>query len=82
MRANIFFAYFSKRLEELLETDDSRFIGFSLNYLSQALCTFAMIGYLKARHPEVQIILGGGLVTTWLSRPRWNNPFVGLSIIL
>jgi hypothetical protein len=76
--ANIFYPYFSTRLEELLTTDTSRHIGFSLNYLSQALCTFAMIGYLKVFHPEVKIILGGGLVTTWLSHPHWSNPFSGL----
>jgi hypothetical protein len=76
--ANIFYPYFSRKLEELLATDTSRQIGFSLSYLSQALCTFAMIGYLKAHHPEVKIILGGGLVTTWLSRPQWCNPFGGL----
>ena len=75
---NIFFPYFSKRLEELLAADNSGYIGFSLNYLSQALCTFAMIGYLKIYHPEVKIILGGGLVTTWLSNPQWRNPFAGL----
>ncbi len=75
---NIFFPYFSKRLEELLATDNSGYLGFSLNYLSQALCTFAMIGYLRAQHPEVQIIVGGGLITTWLSQPQWRNPFVGL----
>ena len=76
--ANIFYPYFSIRLEELLATDTSGHIGFSLNYLSQALCTFSMIGYLKAFHPDVKIILGGGLVTTWLSHPQWNNPFSGL----
>ncbi|MCP4340970.1 MAG: radical SAM protein [Desulfobulbaceae bacterium] len=75
---NIFFSYFSRRLEELIETDHSGYIGFSLNYLSQAMCTFAMIGYLRAFHPEVKIILGGGLVTTWLSHPQWTNPFAGL----
>ncbi len=75
---NIFFPYFSKRLEELIAADNSGRIGFSLNYLSQGLCTFAMIGYLKKYHPEITIILGGGLVTTWLSHPQWNNPFTGL----
>ncbi len=75
---NIFFPYFSKRLDGLLAADNSCYIGFSLNYLSQALCTFAMIGYLKARHPEVKIIVGGGLITTWLSQTNWRNPFVGL----
>ncbi len=76
--ANIFYPYFGSRLEELLETDDSGYIGFSLNYLSQALCTFAMIGYLRAHHAKLKIVLGGGLITTWLSRREWNNPFTGM----
>lgn len=75
---NIFFPYFSGRLDELLTANHSGYIGFSLSYLSQALCTFAMIGYLRAQHPEVRIIVGGGLVTTWLSQPEWRNPFIGL----
>lgn len=74
-RANIFFPYFSHRLDELLQLENHTHIGFSLSYLSQALCTFAMIGYLRAYHPEKTIVLGGGLVTTWLSNPDWCSPF-------
>jgi hypothetical protein len=74
-RTNIFFPFFSHRLNELLQQEEHSHIGFSLSYLSQALCTFAMIGYLRAHHPEKVIILGGGLVTTWLSNPKWRNPF-------
>jgi len=77
-RENIFFAFFSHRLDELLQKEEHTHIGFSLSYLSQALCTFAMIGYLRAHHPEKTIILGGGLVTTWLSNPGWRNPFAAL----
>ena len=77
-RANIFYNYFSKRLDQLIATESPRHIGFSLSYLSQALCTFAMIGYLRAHHPEKIIILGGGLVTTWLSNPEYHNPFSDL----
>lgn len=77
-RENIFYPYFSARFEELLANRPCRHIGFSLNYLSQALCTFAMIGFIKSRYPEVTIILGGGLVTTWLQNPGWTNPFAGL----
>lgn len=53
-------------------------VGFSLTYLSQALCTFAMIGFVRNRFPDIKIVLGGGLVTSWLSRPDWQNPFTGL----
>lgn len=55
-----------------------QFVGFSLNYLSQALCTFSMIGFIKKEFPEVRIVLGGGLVTSWMKRPGWKNSFVSL----
>jgi hypothetical protein len=77
-RSNIFFPFFRERLDELCGRENSEYVGFSLSYLSQALCTFAMIGYLRAHHPEKTIILGGGLVTTWLSNPQWRNLFADL----
>jgi radical SAM superfamily enzyme YgiQ (UPF0313 family) len=75
---NPFYPYFRKRLSELLINEQPSVIGFSLNYLSQALCTFAMIGFLRQESPSVKLILGGGLVTSWMRRPRWENPFKGL----
>jgi len=56
----------------------NKFIGFSLNYLSQALCTFAMIGFCRRHFPKLAIVVGGGLITSWISRPEWQNPFTGL----
>ncbi len=75
---NIFFPHFSKRLKELNALHHPNTIGISLNYLSQALCTFSMIGFIRSRFPKTKIILGGGLVTTWLSNPTWQNPFPDL----
>lgn len=75
---NIYFPYFRDRLNQLISTSACHHIGFSLNYLSQALCTFAMIGLVRRNFPEVRIVLGGGLVTTWLQHPNWHNPFIGL----
>ncbi|MDO9308488.1 MAG: radical SAM protein, partial [Deltaproteobacteria bacterium] len=75
-QANPFFPYFSRRLPELL--DGIGTVGFSLNYLSQALCTFAMIGHIRERYPNLKIVLGGGLVTSWMRRPDWSSPFGGL----
>jgi len=74
---NPFYPWFSRRLPELL-AEGVTTIGFSLNYLSQAICTFAMAGFLRRHYPEVTIVLGGGLVTSWLQRPGWKNPFAGL----
>jgi len=75
---NPFYPYFEKRLLELLENRQPSLIGFSLNYLSQALSTFAMIGFLRREYPWVKLVLGGGLVTSWMRRPHWKNPFDGL----
>lgn len=75
---NLFFPYFLNRLPGLLEQVSPAFIGFSLNYLSQALTTFAMIGFLKKIAPRIPIVLGGGLVTSWVRNPSWQNPFAGL----
>lgn len=74
--SNPFFGYFSRRLPELLAQEDT--VGFSLNYLSQALTTFAMIGHVRREFPRIRIILGGGLVTSWMSRSGWTNPFAGM----
>jgi radical SAM superfamily enzyme YgiQ (UPF0313 family) len=76
--SNPFHPYFKKRLTDYLKSEQPSVIGFSLNYLSQALCTFAMIGFLRQEHPGVKVILGGGLVTSWMRNPRWQNPFKGL----
>jgi hypothetical protein len=75
---NLFYPYFSGRLLGLLEKNEANIVGLSLNYLSQALCTFAMAGFLKKQSPSLKVILGGGLVTSWMSHPDWKNPFEGL----
>ncbi len=75
---NPFFPYFEKRLRVVLENDRPGLAGFSLNFLSQALCTFAMIGILRRLDPTVRIILGGGLITSWMRQPGWRNPFEGI----
>lgn len=75
---NPFYNYFSARLDGLLEDRQPSLLGLSLNYLSQALCAFAMAGYLRVKAPGLKIIMGGGLVTSWLASPGWRNPFEGL----
>jgi radical SAM superfamily enzyme YgiQ (UPF0313 family) len=75
---NPFYSYFRKRLAELLNKEQPSMIGFSLNYLSQALCTFAMIGLIKQQWPGIKLVLGGGLTTSWIRSPHWENPFKSL----
>lgn len=75
---NPYYPWFSKRLTECVRTGSVSIAGFSLNYLSQALCTFGMIGFLKREFPGVKIVLGGGLVSSWVKKPGWENPFGNL----
>jgi radical SAM superfamily enzyme YgiQ (UPF0313 family) len=75
---NPFFSWFSVMIDTLTAEEEPSIIGFSLNYLSQALCTFAMIGYVRRHIPSARILLGGGLTTSWIRRPHWHNPFNGL----
>jgi hypothetical protein len=76
---NPYFPYFKKRFEELSQKKGGlTTIGFSLNFLNQAICTFAMVGYLKKNYKNIKIILGGGLVTSWMRKHGWQNPFKNL----
>ncbi len=74
---NPFYPYFKERLSGLLEKECIDAIGFSLIFLSQALTTFAMIGFLRKTVPEIKILLGGGLMTAWLKNTDSDNPFLG-----
>lgn len=75
---NPFYHYFSERIAGLIERENPGFAGLSLNYLSQALTAFSIIGFIKKVFPAVKIIVGGGLVTSWMRSPLWRNPFTGL----
>ncbi len=75
---NPFYGYFEEHLPAAIEREETKTVGISLAYLSQALCAFSLIGFLRRRYPSLQLVLGGGLITSWMRRPGWNNPFAGL----
>jgi hypothetical protein len=76
---NPFHTYFSNRLRSMVnDFSDTGVVGVSLNYLSQALCSFSIMGFLRREYPDLKIVLGGSLVTSWMSNPAWKNPFAGL----
>jgi hypothetical protein len=74
-----FYDHFSRRLRQELRDETPKFVGFSLTYLSQAFAAFAMMGFMRNEFPKVKIILGGGLVTSWMSAPAWKNGLGGLA---
>lgn len=70
--------YYSSRLRGIFDRRAPSLVGLSLNYLSQALCTFSMIGFIRREFPGTKLVLGGGLVTSWLASRPGENPFAGL----
>jgi len=73
-----FFPTFSVKLEALFAEKVPDLVGMSINFMSQALCAFAMMGFIKKHFPQTGIICGGGLVTSWMHIPGFRNPFEGL----
>jgi hypothetical protein len=76
--ANPFYGTFSKALENLFAQGEPDIVGLSINFMSQALCAFAIIGFIRKRLPAARIVCGGGLVTSWMNIPGWGDPFTGL----
>ena len=72
---NPFFPFYEKRLTALMEAETPHVVGFSVNFMSQAVCAFAMAGFVKKHWPEIRVIMGGGLVTSWLHIKGIVNPF-------
>lgn len=68
-RRNPFYNYFQHKLLPRLHAIAPDWVGLSITYLSQALCALALIGAIKKALPTTRVIIGGGLVTSWLSRP-------------
>jgi len=75
---NPYFGYFRDRILPAVRQTRATLAGISINYLSQALCAFALVGLLRKEFPTLKIVIGGGLVTSWLTQPQWKNCFGGL----
>ena len=76
--ADPYYSFFSERLRDAFERTSDGIVGISLNYLSQALPTFSMLGYLRREAPSVKLVLGGGLVTSWSQKTAVKHLFAGL----
>jgi hypothetical protein len=64
--ANPFYEIFAPRLMNLFDQGEPAIVGLSINFMSQALCAFAMIGFIRKRLPQAKIVCGGGLATSWM----------------
>jgi len=75
---NPFTPFFESRLREVFRERAPAAAGISVNYLSQALCAFAIAGILRREFPGTSVIMGGGLITSWRGHPGWQARFAGL----
>ena len=73
---NPFYPYFETALADKIENNDSEWVGISLCYLNQALVSFALAGWIKDRGKK--IVMGGGLISSWMARTDFQNPFESL----
>ncbi|WP_022668715.1 B12-binding domain-containing radical SAM protein [Desulfospira joergensenii] len=77
-RENPFYPFFEEKLKSRILDWDSEYIGISLCYLNQALVSFALAGWIRDNFPEKRLVMGGGLVSSWMARPDFDNPFADL----
>jgi hypothetical protein len=75
---NPFHPIFAERLSAIFSQWEPAVVGMSINFMSQALCAFAMIGFIRRQLPQARIVCGGGLVTSWMNVPDLGTPFGGL----
>ncbi len=75
---SLFYSFYTERIPALLDKLAPSVIGISINYISQALNSFALLGYLKRLAPEIPVVAGGGLITSWMSNPTNHTLFDGL----
>lgn len=77
---NPFFPWFSLRIPELIESfevenGNLKFIGLSLTFLGQALTAFSIAGFIRIIRPDITIVWGGGLITSWIDSKGIKNLF-------
>ncbi|MFH1985615.1 MAG: radical SAM protein [Pseudomonadota bacterium] len=76
--ASPFAGYFEALIDAECIHRSPDIVGISVGFQSQALSAFHLIGALRRRLPAVRIILGGGLVTSWLRAGSGAPDFTGL----
>jgi radical SAM superfamily enzyme YgiQ (UPF0313 family) len=78
-RENPFYPFFEEKIRPLILASDSEYVGISLCYLNQALISFALAGWIQNNFKDKKLVMGGGLISSWMSRPGFgdqcDNPF-------
>jgi hypothetical protein len=65
-----FIALYHERLTCEFSAAEPDAVGLSVNFLSQALEAFALAGLIRRLAPRAKILMGGGLISSWLALGR------------
>lgn len=84
---NPFYTWFSSRIPEIIEETESegnkiKNIGLSVTFLSQALTAFSIAGFIRKIRPDIKIVWGGGLITSWAGAKGSKYLFPGTDIVV
>ena len=84
---NPFYSWFSSRIPEIIEETESesnkiKYIGLSVTFLSQSLTAFSIAGFVRKLRPDIKIVWGGGLITSWEGAAGSKNLFPGTDIVV
>lgn len=69
----LFYSYFEAELLSEIVKYNPQQVAISINYLHQVFPAFELAGLLRRYSPELQLIAGGGLLTSWQEPLRQNN---------
>jgi len=70
---NIFAPLFAAYLDTLTQDEIRDGIGISIGFLSQALPAFALAGAIRMRWPAITLVMGGGLITSWVRQGKMSE---------
>ena len=61
----LFYSYFLNDLIPRIKAHQPRRVAISINYLHQVFPAFELAGLLRQQFPDLELIAGGGLITSW-----------------
>jgi len=61
----LFHPYFQDELLPQIEEIQPQIVAISINYLHQAFPAFELAGLLRRQFPDLELVAGGGLITSW-----------------
>lgn len=61
----LFYLYFQNALLPQIEAHRPQQVAISINYLHQVFPAFELAGLLRRQFPDIELVAGGGLITSW-----------------